>query len=237
MANKHDYPNVCGLLWTTDSGRRVGTGFLIGPRHVLTVGHNIYDPLLNAPPHLARAMEAYFPGAAPGQERRIAATRIDTLAGWKIDAHSSQRHLSAYDVGIVVLEEAPSATPFALEEPDGPEFLGVVGYPKEASSTQSGLFRSVGAFIEPNVACPDPNFAYRLYYPPMYSPPTRIEGMSGGPAYRVADDGMPIRDAAGRVLAVGVHSSWVRFGDTLLASAVVLYESEILETIRTWLQN
>jgi hypothetical protein len=235
MANKFDFPNICGLLWSGKNGPRVGTGFLVGPRHVLTVGHNLFDPVWNHVPHWSLNVAAYFPGPGPdGGPIVLPATRIDVHPRWKIDAFSNIRHLSAYDFGIVVLGAAPALRPFALAEPESEPRLAVVGYPKAASATK--LFDWIGAFNQGLVESPDANYAYRLYYPPMYLPPGNIEGMSGGPAYRIGADGLPIRDAENRVVAVGVHSSWVGFASGPLASAVAIYEDEIQPVIRAWLE-
>lgn len=235
MANKYDFPNICGLLWSSGNGQRVGTGFLIGPRHVLTVGHNLFDPKVNPYPHWSQNVFAYFPGSGPDVGPVIVpATAIDVHPRWKPDSFTSLGHLSAYDFGMVILRDAPALRPFSLEEPEDPPRLAVVGYPKAASS--GGLFQWIGAFNQGVVACPDPAYAYRLYYPPMYLPPTAIEGMSGGPAYRIDENGMPIRDANGRVLAVGVQSSWVGFANGPLASAVAIYDDGIRPVIRAWLE-
>jgi hypothetical protein len=235
MANKYDYPNICGLLWSSGNGRRVGTGFLIGPHHVLTVGHNLFDPSVNPFPHNSQGVTAYFPGTGPGDGPIVVpTTAIDVHPRWRKDAFLSNRHLSAYDFGIAVLRDEPPLRSFALAEPDQPERLAVVGYPKEASVP--GLFQWIGAFNQGRVECPDPNYSYRLYYPPMYLPPNRIEGMSGAPAYLIDANGMPIRDTNGRVIAVGVQSSWVGFPGGPLASAVAIYENEILPVIRGWLE-
>jgi hypothetical protein len=235
MANKYDFPNICGLLWTSEHGTRVGTGYLVGARHVLTVGHNLFDPKTNPIAHWSRRISAYFPGPGAGTGPTvIPAAAIDVHPRWKPDSFTNLGHLSAYDFGMVVLSEAPALRPFALQEPESPARLAVVGYPKEASG--ANLFDWIGAFNQPRVDSPDPNYAYRLYYPPMYLPPERIEGMSGGPAYLIDANGMPIRDADGRVIAVGVQSSNVHFPSGTLSSAVAIYEDEIQPVIRDWLK-
>jgi V8-like Glu-specific endopeptidase len=167
-----------------------GSGTLIHPRVILTAGHVVFDPSRGGYPTRV--------DVELGGTRRItvSSTVYRTTQRWLDTDSQSLNPISAYDIGALLLSEpiAPGDAPrvnFAVTA--GPNFGGlevnVVGFPVRAD-IYGGLF---GASSFPVVMFPnlDPFRAF-------YSIET-LDGMSGGAVYT--------RDASGRILLRGVHTS------------------------------
>ncbi|HEX6986081.1 MAG TPA: trypsin-like peptidase domain-containing protein [Planctomycetaceae bacterium] len=193
------WPAVCRLkiaFPASPDGSRVtwvgGSGCLIGPRLVLTAGHNVY----NFVPALGRSTfalggVAIFPGP-----REVAIERGETNDQWAGEAGGRLSFASQYDVGVFSLQER---LPFEVFRPkfvaDDDRLrtggVNVVGYPivpPLGPNGQQYLYGTLfGGLTEVEVG--PGRFAY---------PMRMMEGVSGGPVY--------IKDGTTRVVC-GVHNS------------------------------
>jgi hypothetical protein len=225
MADAHQFRNICGLWWQTADGPRTGTGFLVGPRHVLTVAHNLFDPQLGGQ---SKSLFARFPGAGPGDEHTIAAVQWLPTDQWReTDSFSPDRGLSAFDFGIVVLSEEPEggalrSRTFDLAVPAGPETVALAGYPSFAVILPN--FTELAASLSPLLASPHPQFGGRLFYGRTFSVPDQMKGMSGCPVWPVDATGRPQTGQDSRVQAVGIQTSVNNMGDGLASGVAVTAE-------------
>ncbi len=240
MADKHAFRNVCGLYWQTQGyGPRTGTGFLVGPRHVLTVAHNLFDPELGGD---SLGMMARFPGPAPGQEHTIAASDWIPTDQWKYgdanrpgDAYSAYRTLSAFDFGIVILDREPEGGAIShlilgLAEADDND-VALAGYP--SGFVQLPHFTFLHSYSATLLAPPHPGFEYRLFYEGGFDNLLLMAGMSGGPVWKVDAAGVPTRGPEGRPQVVGIQTSVQNFNDGLSSGLAIT--DGVIALVQRWL--
>jgi V8-like Glu-specific endopeptidase len=180
------FPTLGGLF-------TVATASLIHPRVLLTAGHVVYDGTRGG---YASSLRAYFQGTSLGPITVTGRDNMPTTQQWVTVDGATLNPTSAYDIAAILLPEAipwASAVPQAYTTTPGPnltEYLvNVVGFP--VIGDHFGTL--YGAQAVPTATTDD---AVRIYYPI-----NTIDGMSGGPAYTVADDG--------RISIRGVHTSFV----------------------------
>lgn len=210
--------NVCVLRWSFPGmSQAVGSGFLIGPRVVLTAGHNMYDPWLGG---WASEIVVEFPGLAG-----IPAQTFEPINFWvNADSSSQDRGLSVYDYAVVVLGQRIDTLVPVLRLHDGAPLpagtvLSVSGTPSDRDVPQyTGRFCQGQNFIE------FPSFwasflPHRLFYAVR-----TMRGMSGGPVWTAG---------AGGAVAVGVHTSFNNRGDGLGSGVGITPDAVAL--INQWL--
>jgi hypothetical protein len=222
MANNHQFRNICGLWWQTTDGPRTGTGFLVGPRHVLTVAHNLFDPQLGGK---SQNLFARFPGSVDGAEHTIAATDWNPTDQWRdIDSLSPDRGLSAFDFGLVILSEEPEGgalrtQTFNLAVATGAETVALAGYPSFAVVLPN--FTNLAASASPLFASAHPAFGGRLFYEGTFANLDNMKGMSGCPVWPVDATGHPQTGPDGRAFAVGIQTSVHNLGDNLASGVAI----------------
>lgn len=240
MADRHSFRNVCSLFWQTDgSGPFSGTGFLIGPKHVLTVGHNLYLPRLQGRDARSFNVTAQFPGKAAGDEEDLMNSTIQVTGQWfDPDCHSDMLSLSAFDLGIVVLNKAPdSALPdkrFSLDAPKKSENVALAGYPsfQVMASGSSFVFPRFESQVGPLLDSPFPEFGGRVFYNMAISTSLH-KGLSGSPLWRVDASGAPVTDADGQPVVVALHTA--EFFNGTMGGGVALTQ-DLINMIQTkWL--
>lgn len=183
IANPNDYPwcaHVRLLMRLADNSREVATGWMIGPRTIITAGHCVYDG------GWMRSIEV-TPGGAGSAFGSFPAIHYNTTSAW-INATGEDRQKA--DLGVVYLQEAISGHPGPLRyavysdaqiAAIAADTLSVAGFPANPFGTY--LFDR-GSLLDFN--------APFLHY--------NVEtsfGVSGAPVLHWGSDGIPT--------VIGVH--------------------------------
>ncbi|HEY1377961.1 MAG TPA: serine protease [Gemmataceae bacterium] len=192
----HKSRNVCRLAWSfpTFPGAS-GTGFLIGPRVVLTAAHNIFDPWHGG---WASGLMAFFPDLPPIGNRgsEVADPWVSHADGSPGDAHSPDRGLSGYDLGVVALQQAVAGVPpLPVDSGAAGSDLNVAGYPNDPDFPAF----VVGELYGGPTTATFPPFWQPFWQTRLFYPMRTLAGMSGGPVWAAG---------AGGAVAVGVHTSY-----------------------------
>jgi V8-like Glu-specific endopeptidase len=212
--------NICFLTSFYANATTTGTGFLIGPRVVLTAAHNLFDPL-DGRGGFAQALRVQFPGTSSLSAFDIGPNDYDTSSPWKSrDASLDKvtRGMSAFDYGVIRLPQSIDSvvTPMAFAV-DNAQLgrVNVAGFP---GAENLGTFK--GAQIDTEIPAGPPELAAFVPSRLFYALPT-LPGMSGGPVWR---------DGPAGPIACGIHTSLANaFTATgvALGSAVRLSQSVV----------
>jgi glutamyl endopeptidase len=209
---------VCALTITGQSGGTVpGTGWLVGPRTVITAGHCLFDPVkLDGAAVSVRVTPGMNGGAMPfGQ---FSASRFRTLPSWEASGDPD------FDLGAMRLEASPgNAVGFfamaALAAADLESKLAhVSGYPHLGGS-------NVRQFHHRNRIVTASR--RRLFYETDTS-----EGQSGAPVWILEADG-------GTPKVVGVHTYGFDKSPPGLppSNSATLVTTEVLAQIERWVEE
>ena len=183
-----------------------GSAVLIGGRVLLTAGHNIFDY-----GSMTQAIDVRF---AVNPLRTFRSNTFETTTQWRDqDSYSTNRWLSAFDYGVIVLAESvvDLVTPLEVQTAQGFDLqttpVFTAGYPAEPEAFRGSLFGAQALpFFPPEYASLSNS---RLFYPIR-----TLDGMSGGPVCTT--------DSAGtlRVRAIHTSSSYAKdLGSAALISA------------------
>ena len=178
----YPYRTAVKLFMQFDGGGGSCTGTLIGPHHVLTAGHCIYDAIGGT--GWATSVEtapAYHQGNRPFGTAQ--ATRLSTYAGW-VDSGDF-----AYDIGVVELDRNIG------------DFVGWLGFEYWSDpDAYEGLTLNMNHY--PAAYFADGQTLYHGYDEVTVADPLQLQheldtapGSSGGGLYRYSDDGDRFIDA------------------------------------------
>ncbi|MEL6219326.1 MAG: CARDB domain-containing protein [Pseudomonadota bacterium] len=179
------------VIVTADAGVFSGTGFLIGPYHMLTAGHVVHSPAYGGDGR-ATGVEVSF-GAAGGLAPfgRAVATEWRALPGWTVSA------LPGEDWALVTLDRSVGTTlgVFELGANGADDFYDgltatLAGYPGDLAGGQD-LYASAGTIAS--------GTAEQLFYNGTLD---TAGGMSGAPVWQTAS-------ATGTRTAIGIHAAGV----------------------------
>lgn len=96
-ADERPFRWICSLVITAANGTRwQGTGWVVGPRTVITAGHVVYMPSQGG---WVSAVEVYPGRSAELQPPAATAAELHSVQGWV------QEHVSAYDYGALTLSQ------------------------------------------------------------------------------------------------------------------------------------
>ncbi|MGF1445958.1 MAG: trypsin-like serine protease [Pikeienuella sp.] len=170
---------------STANGMFFGTGFLIGPQHMLTAGHVVESDLYGGDGRAQAITVAFGQAGSLKPFAEVEALDFRTPEGWSAGQDSAQ------DWALVTLDRSIGAAigSFDLAAPSAPvgETVTLAGYPGDLGGTD--LYAAAG-----EIAAAD---AERLYYAGTLD---TEGGMSGAPIWR----SFP---SSGRREAVGVHAA------------------------------
>jgi V8-like Glu-specific endopeptidase len=212
---------VCRVVVKTDDGHSIGSGVLIGPRHVLTCAHVIFPP---QNPRVTAIVVHAAPNGPDDTTRGIAANGWAVNPAWR----ASDCRTADEDVGIIRLSK-PITTGFWPVERFSPARLAqaaayLAGYPSRSDDPEARfMYRSRGR-IDGAIridSCSAGRLAGRLL--PSIDDTTRLvahaldtaPSMSGGPLWTYID---------GRRVLWGLHAGNVDDGrrkKALLLNAAV----------------
>jgi V8-like Glu-specific endopeptidase len=188
IANPNDFPwcaHVMLLMRAPDDSREVGSGWIIGPRTIITAGHCVYDQ------GWMRSIEVR-PGGPEGGFGSFPAVHYDTTRAW-LEGSGEERQKS--DLGVVHLRDPipghPGPLRYSVYSDDqinsiAPNHLSVAGFPANP----------FGVFLFDRGTLLDFNKPF-LHYDAETS-----GGMSGAPVVHWASDGIPT--------VIGIHHFNVR---------------------------
>lgn len=174
------YRHVCYLEITpkgADGPRLQGSGWLAGPRTVITAGHCVFQRNLNSWASSIRVSIA-FDGVTehyPPQDSH----NLQSVEQWTQDG------LEAYDYGAIILPQPVEAGYFGFRNVADADLLhllvSLLGYPTQHNATMWG----------------DQGFLLSATPTQIFYPMEAIPGMSGGPVFVTLD---------GKRYVVGIHN-------------------------------
>lgn len=188
IANINDYPWCAHVLLSMrgpDNSRQIGTGWMSGPRTVITAGHCVYDE------GWMRSIEV-TPGGFGGAFGSFPATHYDTTEAW---VHGSGENRQKADLGVIHLRDPipghPGPLRYAAYSDSEiraiiPNSLSVAGFPANP----------FGTFIFDRGKLLDFNAPFLHYDVETF------RGVSGAPVLHWGSDGVPT--------VIGVHHFNVR---------------------------
>jgi V8-like Glu-specific endopeptidase len=150
------------------SGSGDGTGVLVGKHHVLTAGHNIFNPSKGGWAQDVKVVPGYNNGHSPYGTSR--AVKLTAMIGF------TEYHDVDYDLGIIITKDdiGVSTGWFGMMPTDGADLrtanLHIVGYPNEGSYDGELLEDTTCAVTDTN----DHKVFYRT---------NTYQGLSGAPIF------------------------------------------------------
>jgi V8-like Glu-specific endopeptidase len=237
---------ICNLRIEGPRGAAVGTGWLVGPRTVLTAGHCVHHAMIGG--------WAQRIVVTPGLNRdrathgSVVSRRFSALENWIADDPSMTLEQKAdVDIGVIHLDDTavalgPNGQPLLNGEPDPSSvalgdrlgwfgiavrpdedlrdrYVHVAGYPGEP---EKGFGREMWAHRSKVLA----TTALRVYYDVDTTP-----GQSGAPAFMIEND--PAAPIAIAVHAYGTGGTPDRLG--VLANSAPRITRDLFERIQRWI--
>lgn len=140
-----EYRCVCRVYVKTDGGHSVGTGLLIGPRHVLTCAHVIFPP---QNPKVTSITVHVAPNGPDQMRNGIAANGWAVKQGWQGNCCRTMDE----DIGIIRLSKAVTTGFWPVTDFDPARLVGAAayleGYPSRADDRDAHfMYRSRGRII------------------------------------------------------------------------------------------
>ncbi|WP_165703835.1 trypsin-like serine peptidase [Enhygromyxa salina] len=191
--NKYPWRPICQLTIHSRLGDEfIGTGWLIGPRTIVTAGHCVYLPAMGG-----WAKRVVVSAARNGQDRpfsSVVATKFHSVRGWTVDGKRE------HDYAVISLAEdaaLPEVGQFGYAVYDTPTLLGsyvnLAGYPadKDGGTTLWWSARR-SAQVDAHVLRYDADTA---------------AGQSGAPVWR-------LDPSTGRRVVVGIHTNGALTGNS-----------------------
>jgi V8-like Glu-specific endopeptidase len=161
-----------------------GSGWLLGPRTVITAGHNVFSRMLNSWANRVEVRVARNGTSEPYPVQAVSGSELQSVEGWVNDGQE------ASDFGALILPQPVSAGSFGIDTGItdaqlNSVLIAVAGYPLLQSDTWGTLWAEAHFIAQ---ATED-----RLYYAV-----ATVEGMSGGPVF--------LTDQNGARFVVGIHN-------------------------------
>jgi V8-like Glu-specific endopeptidase len=199
---------ICQLrIYSRLGGEFIGTGWMIGPRTVVTAGHCVYLPEIGG-----WADRIAVSPARNGNDRpfsSIMASKFHSVRGWTIDG------LREHDYAVIQLPEdqaVPEIGTLGYATCETPKLVGgyvnIAGYPadKDDGTTLWWSARRSLA-VDEQVITYDADTA---------------AGQSGAPVWR-------LDPASGRRVVIGIHTNGARTGNS-----AVRINPKVLKNLRAW---
>jgi glutamyl endopeptidase len=206
--DKYPWRTICQLhIFARTGDEFIGTGWMIGPRTLVTAGHCVYMPGLGG-----WADRIEVTPARNGQDRpfsTISTTLFHSVRGWTVDGRREQ------DYGVIWLPEdqaLPEVGTFGYAIFETPKLVGgyinLAGYPAdrdEGTTLWWSARRSLA--VDSDVLQYDADTA---------------AGQSGAPVWR-------LDPSTGRRVVVGIHTNGARTGNS-----AVRINQRVFKNLRDW---
>lgn len=206
--DKHPWRSICQLhIFARTGDEFVGTGWLIGPRTIVTAGHCLYMAQLGG-----WADRIEVSPARNGNDRpfsTVSTSKFESVRGWTIDGRAE------HDYGVIWLPEdqaLPEVGTFGYAIVETPKLAGgyvnLAGYPAdkdEGTTLWWSARRSLS--VTSDVISYDADTA---------------AGQSGAPVWR-------LDPSSGRRVAIGIHTNGARTGNS-----AVRINSRVFQNLKSW---
>lgn len=225
-----EFRAICRVVAKTSNGHAVGTGVLIGPRHVLTCAHVIFPP---ENPDTRRI--TVFPAQnGPGVGKGIASN------GWIVEPSWNVRHCATWDrdFGVIRLDEPVTSGFWSVGDFSPAAIVGkraqMAGYPTRPTDREAQfMLRSAGAIIGSiQIDACTPTVLRRTLLRPITNA-TRLvahrldsaKSMSGSPMWTYIDN---------QRVMWGIHAGDI---DNGARKKAILLNDRVRATIARWMQH